>query len=116
MAEAHKAAGPTAARGAPAPAPAAGGKAAGALAPCEYKTGRTLGTGSYATVKEAVHLPTGTKYAVKVISSAFSSFCFVGGCCSVAGGRHARRRHPSARLGSPTAACIAEPHSQAMIR
>jgi len=24
------------------------------LAPCEYKTGRTLGAGSYATVKEAV--------------------------------------------------------------
>ncbi|KAI9006181.1 kinase-like domain-containing protein [Gaertneriomyces semiglobifer] len=39
-----------------------------ALAPCEYKTGKTLGQGSYATVKEAVKISTGEKYAVKVIS------------------------------------------------
>ncbi|KNC97017.1 CAMK/CAMK1 protein kinase [Spizellomyces punctatus DAOM BR117] len=39
-----------------------------ALAPCEYKTGRSLGQGSYATVKEAVKIKTGEKYAVKVIS------------------------------------------------
>ncbi|KAJ3269893.1 hypothetical protein HDV01_000828 [Terramyces sp. JEL0728] len=33
---------------------------------CEYKTGRTLGQGSYATVKEAIK--TGEHYAAKVIS------------------------------------------------
>ncbi|KXS22189.1 Pkinase-domain-containing protein [Gonapodya prolifera JEL478] len=38
------------------------------LAPCEYKTGKTLGQGSYATVKEAVHVKSGKRYAVKVIS------------------------------------------------
>ncbi|KAI8832562.1 calmodulin-dependent protein kinase [Chytriomyces cf. hyalinus JEL632] len=38
------------------------------LAPCEYKTGKTLGQGSYATVKEAVKISTGEKFAVKVIS------------------------------------------------
>ncbi|KAI8809109.1 kinase-like domain-containing protein [Cladochytrium replicatum] len=38
------------------------------LAPCEYRTGRTLGQGSYATVKEAVHVKTGERVAVKVIS------------------------------------------------
>ncbi|KAI9336756.1 CAMK/CAMK1 protein kinase [Obelidium mucronatum] len=37
------------------------------LAPCEYKTGKTLGQGSYATVKEAV-ISTGEHFAVKVIS------------------------------------------------
>ncbi|KAI8610309.1 CAMK/CAMK1 protein kinase [Chytriomyces sp. MP71] len=38
------------------------------LAPCEYKTGKTLGQGSYATVKEAVKISTGEHFAVKVIS------------------------------------------------
>jgi len=38
------------------------------LAPCEYKTGRTLGQGAYATVKEAVKIGSGEKLAVKVIS------------------------------------------------
>jgi calcium/calmodulin-dependent protein kinase I len=38
------------------------------LAACEYKTGKTLGQGSYATVKEAVKISTGEKYAVKMIS------------------------------------------------
>lgn len=38
------------------------------LSACEYKTGRTLGQGSYATVKEAVHISTGVRYAVKIIS------------------------------------------------
>ncbi|KAJ3347626.1 hypothetical protein HDU83_001938 [Entophlyctis luteolus] len=38
------------------------------LAPCEYKTGKTLGQGSYATVKEAVKIGTGEHFAVKVIS------------------------------------------------
>ncbi|KAJ3130597.1 hypothetical protein HK100_007892 [Physocladia obscura] len=35
---------------------------------CEYKTGKTLGQGSYATVKEAVKISTGEHFAVKVIS------------------------------------------------
>jgi serine/threonine protein kinase len=35
------------------------------LAACEYKTGKTLGKGSYATVKEAVKIETGEKFAVK---------------------------------------------------
>ncbi|EGF78275.1 hypothetical protein BATDEDRAFT_17461 [Batrachochytrium dendrobatidis JAM81] len=39
-----------------------------ALAPCEYKTGKTLGQGSYATVKEAVKMKTGERFAVKMIS------------------------------------------------
>ncbi|KAJ3073834.1 hypothetical protein HDU98_000504, partial [Podochytrium sp. JEL0797] len=42
--------------------------AAKPLAPCDYKTGRTLGQGSFATVKEAVKLSTGEKYALKVIN------------------------------------------------
>ncbi|WFD33893.1 calcium/calmodulin-dependent protein kinase [Malassezia cuniculi] len=36
--------------------------------PCAYKTGRTLGQGTYAIVKEAVHIETGKYYACKVIS------------------------------------------------
>ncbi|KAJ3172757.1 hypothetical protein HDU87_007845 [Geranomyces variabilis] len=44
------------------------GTPAPALAPCEYKTGRSLGQGSYAIVKEAVKISTGEKFAVKVIS------------------------------------------------
>ncbi|CAO1628985.1 unnamed protein product [Parajaminaea phylloscopi] len=36
--------------------------------PCAYKTGRTLGQGTYAVVKEAVHIKTGKYYACKVIS------------------------------------------------
>ncbi|KAF9165216.1 hypothetical protein DFQ26_000426 [Actinomortierella ambigua] len=36
--------------------------------PCKYKTGRTLGQGTYAVVKEAVHIETGKRYAVKVIN------------------------------------------------
>ncbi|KAF9434633.1 hypothetical protein BGZ76_007690 [Entomortierella beljakovae] len=39
-----------------------------AIVPCRYKTGRTLGQGTYAVVKEAVHIETGKKYAVKVIN------------------------------------------------
>ncbi|KAJ3398462.1 hypothetical protein HDU80_008889 [Chytriomyces hyalinus] len=34
----------------------------------DYKTGRTLGQGSFASVKEAVKLSTGEKFALKVIS------------------------------------------------
>ncbi|CAH7687662.1 CAMK/CAMK1 protein kinase [Phakopsora pachyrhizi] len=36
--------------------------------PCQYKTGRTLGQGTYAVVKEAVHIKTGKYYACKVIN------------------------------------------------
>lgn len=36
--------------------------------PCAYKTGRTLGQGTYAVVKEAVHISTGKYCACKVIS------------------------------------------------
>ncbi|KAF9358381.1 hypothetical protein BGX26_001906 [Mortierella sp. AD094] len=39
-----------------------------AIVPCKYKTGRVLGEGTYAVVKEAVHIETGKKYAVKVVS------------------------------------------------
>ena len=39
-----------------------------ALAPCEYKTGKTLGQGSYGVVKEGVKVSTGERFAVKVIS------------------------------------------------
>ncbi|KAF9167690.1 hypothetical protein BGX21_011626 [Mortierella sp. AD011] len=42
--------------------------AAPAIVPCRYKTGRTLGQGTYAVVKEAVHIETGKRYAVKVIN------------------------------------------------
>ena len=33
-----------------------------------YKVGKTLGQGTYAVVKEAVHIKTGQYYACKVIS------------------------------------------------
>ncbi|KIK71476.1 hypothetical protein GYMLUDRAFT_79529 [Collybiopsis luxurians FD-317 M1] len=36
--------------------------------PCEYRTGRTLGSGNYSVVKEAVHIKTGKLYACKIIS------------------------------------------------
>ncbi|KAF8336438.1 CAMK/CAMK1 protein kinase [Cantharellus anzutake] len=36
--------------------------------PCQYRTGKTLGSGTYAVVKEAVHVKTGKYYACKVIS------------------------------------------------
>lgn len=37
--------------------------------PCsQYRTGKTLGSGTYAIVKEAVHIKTGTYYACKVIN------------------------------------------------
>ncbi|CED83033.1 pkinase-domain-containing protein [Phaffia rhodozyma] len=36
--------------------------------PCQYKTGKTLGSGTYAIVKEAVHIVTGKYYACKIIS------------------------------------------------
>ncbi|KAF8740909.1 hypothetical protein AX14_006658 [Amanita brunnescens Koide BX004] len=36
--------------------------------PCQYRTGRTLGSGTYAIVKEAIHIGTGKYYACKVIN------------------------------------------------
>ncbi|KAF8558646.1 Pkinase-domain-containing protein [Imleria badia] len=36
--------------------------------PCQYRTGRTLGSGTYAIVKEAIHVKTGQYYACKVIN------------------------------------------------
>jgi len=36
--------------------------------PCQYRTGKSLGSGTYAVVKEAVHIKTGKYYACKVIS------------------------------------------------
>ncbi|KAL9625563.1 MAG: hypothetical protein Q9160_000276 [Pyrenula sp. 1 TL-2023] len=36
--------------------------------PCRYKTGKTLGAGSYSMVKECVHIDTGRYYAAKVIN------------------------------------------------
>ncbi|KAI8909706.1 kinase-like domain-containing protein [Gorgonomyces haynaldii] len=38
------------------------------LAACEYKTGKVLGHGTYATVKEAVKIATNERYACKMIS------------------------------------------------
>ncbi|RIA87656.1 kinase-like domain-containing protein [Glomus cerebriforme] len=39
-----------------------------ATVPCQYKTGRTLGQGTYAVVKEAQHIKTGQYFAVKIIN------------------------------------------------
>ncbi|KDQ06429.1 hypothetical protein BOTBODRAFT_39589 [Botryobasidium botryosum FD-172 SS1] len=36
--------------------------------PCQYRTGKTLGSGTYAVVKEAIHIKTGKYYACKVIN------------------------------------------------
>jgi len=36
--------------------------------PCQYRTGRTLGSGTYAIVKEAIHIKTGEYFACKVIN------------------------------------------------
>ncbi|KAK9471612.1 kinase-like domain-containing protein [Dipodascopsis tothii] len=44
-----------------------------AIHSCKYKTGRTLGQGSYAVVKEAVHIETGRKYAAKIINKRLMS-------------------------------------------
>lgn len=41
--------------------------------PCRYKTGRTLGQGTYSVVKEAVHIENGKFYAVKVINKRLMS-------------------------------------------
>ncbi|KAF8169795.1 calcium/calmodulin-dependent protein kinase [Pholiota molesta] len=39
-----------------------------ATVPCQYRTGKTLGSGTYAIVKEAIHVETGKYYACKVIN------------------------------------------------
>lgn len=39
--------------------------------PCQYKTGKTLGSGTYAVVKECVHITTGQYYACKVLNKKF---------------------------------------------
>ncbi|CAG8725882.1 69_t:CDS:2, partial [Funneliformis mosseae] len=39
-----------------------------ATVPCQYRTGKTLGQGTYAVVKEAQHIKTGEYFAVKVIN------------------------------------------------
>ncbi|KAJ3488539.1 hypothetical protein NLJ89_g11604 [Agrocybe chaxingu] len=36
--------------------------------PCQYRTGKTLGSGTYAIVKEAIHIQSGKYYACKVIN------------------------------------------------
>lgn len=36
--------------------------------PCQYRTGKTLGSGTYAIVKEAIHIKTGQYFACKVIN------------------------------------------------
>lgn len=41
------------------------------LLPCPYKTGNLLGKGSYATVKEAIEIETGKKFAAKIINKEF---------------------------------------------
>ncbi|ORX40637.1 calmodulin-dependent protein kinase [Kockovaella imperatae] len=39
--------------------------------PCQYKTGKTLGSGTYAVVKECVHITTGEYFACKVLNKKF---------------------------------------------
>ncbi|POS85746.1 Protein kinase-like (PK-like) [Erysiphe pulchra] len=36
--------------------------------PCQYRTGKTLGSGSYSVVKECVHINTGRYFAAKIIN------------------------------------------------
>lgn len=57
----------------PAPAPATNGPRPLNVQPCRYKTGKTLGTGSYSVVKECVHIDTGRYYAAKVINKRLMS-------------------------------------------
>ncbi|KAJ7737327.1 kinase-like domain-containing protein [Mycena metata] len=38
------------------------------LTPCQYRTGRMLGSGTYAIVREAIHNTTGVVYACKIIN------------------------------------------------
>lgn len=47
---------------------AGAGQPAPQIQPCRYKTGKTLGAGSYSVVKECVHIDTGRYYAAKVIN------------------------------------------------
>jgi calcium/calmodulin-dependent protein kinase I len=55
--------------------------------PCRYKTGKTLGAGSYSVVKECVHIDTGRYYAAKVINKRL-----------MAGREHMVRGHPVAQF------------------
>lgn len=59
------------------------------IQPCRYKTGKTLGAGSYSVVKECVHIDTGRYYAAKVINKRMMAgrehmvcldLCFVVSC------------------------------------
>ncbi|KAJ6562447.1 kinase-like domain-containing protein [Mycena capillaripes] len=38
------------------------------ITPCQYRTGRMLGSGTYAIVREAIHVTTGQSYACKIIN------------------------------------------------
>ena len=51
-----------------APAGSTSAQQQAAIQPCRYKTGKTLGAGSYSVVKECVHIDTGRYYAAKVIN------------------------------------------------
>ncbi|KAJ2891001.1 Calcium/calmodulin-dependent protein kinase type I, partial [Coemansia aciculifera] len=44
-----------------------------AIVPCKYRTGRVLGSGTYAVVREMVHIVTGQRYAGKIISKQLMS-------------------------------------------
>ncbi|KDR77361.1 hypothetical protein GALMADRAFT_246752 [Galerina marginata CBS 339.88] len=52
----------------PPPAPSRTPAQMPATVPCQYRTGKTLGSGTYAIVKEAIHVQTGKYYACKVIN------------------------------------------------
>lgn len=58
------------------------------IQPCRYKTGKTLGAGSYSVVKECVHIDSGRYYAAKVINKRM-----------MAGREHMVCIHPSPTLG-----------------
>ncbi|OBT74244.1 CAMK/CAMK1 protein kinase [Pseudogymnoascus sp. 05NY08] len=51
-----------------APYPPSASRTPPKVQPCHYKTGKTLGAGSYSVVKECVHIDTGRYYAAKVIN------------------------------------------------
>ncbi|KAJ2789540.1 Calcium/calmodulin-dependent protein kinase type I [Coemansia linderi] len=44
-----------------------------AIMPCKYRTGRVLGSGTYAVVREMIHIATGKHYAGKIISKQLMS-------------------------------------------
>ena len=65
--------------------------------PCRYKTGKTLGAGSYSVVKECVHIDTGRYYAAKVINKRLMA----GREHMVSGTRYARVIHSTDPLTGP---------------